>query len=134
MDVYTRDIVGVSVATSHGTVLVTQALCAALLDHPRPLIFHSDNGSEYNARSFRDMLTNVGVVISRSKKGCPWENGYQESFYSQFKIELGDPNRFKTLGELVFMVYQTIYEYNHIRIHSALKMTPTEFLHGRITS
>ncbi len=135
MDVFTRDIVGMCVATTHGTMLVTQALCAALLNHPRPNIFHSDNGSEYNARSFRDMLTNVGIVISRSKKGCPWENGYQESFYDKFKVELGDPNRFATLGELVYAIYQTIHFYNTTRIHSALKMSPRQFaqLHAAAT-
>ena len=59
--------------------------------------------------------------------GCPWENGYQESFHSQFKVDLGDPNRFKTLGELVYTIYQTIYAYNHTRIHTALKMPPEQF-------
>jgi len=135
MDVYTRDIVGLSVGTRGGTMLVTQALCAALQNHPRPLLFHSDNGPEYDARAFRDMLTNTGIAISRSKKGCPWENGYQESFYGKFKVELGDPNRFATLGELVYAIYQTIHAYNTLRIHSALKMAPRQFaqLHAPAT-
>jgi len=67
------------------------------------------------------------MKISRSKHGCPWENGYQESFYSQFKIDLGDVNRFGPLGELIFNIYHTIYRYNHTRIHSALKMSPNQF-------
>ena len=67
------------------------------------------------------------MQISRSKPGCPWENGYQESFYSQFKIDLGDVNRFKNTGELVYEIYQTIYKYNNTRIHSALKMPPVKF-------
>ena len=127
MDVYTREIVGLAVATHHTSVLVTQALCSALLNHPRPAIFHSDNGVEYNAWSFRDMLTVLGIQISRSKKGCPWENGYQESFYDKFKVELGDPNCFATLGELVYAIYQTIWRYNYLRIHSALRMSPKQF-------
>jgi len=97
------------------------------LSHPRPLIFHSDNGVEYNTRSFSALLERTGVTISRSKPCCPWENGYQESFYSQFKADFGDPSRFKTLGELVLAVYQTIWQYNHTRIHSALKMSPMQF-------
>lgn len=127
MDVFTRDIVGVAVGTRGGTILVTQALCQALLNHARPLLFHSDNGVEYNARSFRELLTSLGIFISRSKKGCPWENGYQESFYDKFKVDLGDPNRFTSLGELVAAIYQTIYVYNTVRIHSALKMSPHQF-------
>lgn len=127
LDVYTRSIVGIAVATRGGAILVTQALCAALLDHPRPLIFHSDNAGWNTTRSFRETLVTLGIQISRSKKGCPWENGYQESFYDKFKVDLGDPNRFDTLGELVYAVYQTVHAYNTVRIHSALKMAPRTF-------
>ena len=127
MDVYTRTIVGVAIGTRGGTVLVTAALGNALLMYQRPLIFHSDNGVEYNAHSFRELLERIGIAISRSKKGYPWENGYQESFYDKFKVDLGDPNRFLTLGELVAAVYETIHRYNTLRIHSALRMSPRQF-------
>ena len=127
MDVFTRDVVGVAIGTRGGTVLVTQALCAALLNHTRPVLFHSDNGVEYNARSFLELLTNLGISISRSKKGCPWGNGYHESFYDKFKVDLGDPNRFNSLGELVAEIYCTIHRYNTVRIHSALRMSPHQF-------
>jgi hypothetical protein len=58
----------------------------------------------------------IGSRIFRSHPGCPWENGYQESFYDKFKIDFGDPNRFKTYGELVAEIYRriertTIHEY-----------------------
>jgi len=135
MDVYTRRILGVSVLLTHATVLVVQALWSALLAHPRPEIFHSDNGVEYNAIAFREVLENLDVNVSRSKKGCPWENGYQESFYDKFKVELGDPNRFETLGELVAEIYRTIHYYNTERIHSAFDMPPSAFaqLHAPVT-
>ena len=127
IDLYTRKVVGISVQTTHAVQLVIEALMMALYTNPRPTIFHSDNGSEYNAEVFREALETVGTQISRSAPGCPWENGYQESFHSQFKVDLGDPNRFKTLGELVYGIYQTIWTYNNTRIHSALKMPPERF-------
>jgi len=40
--------------------------------------------------------------------GVPWENGYRNSFYDKFKIDLGDPNRFKT-WELVAEIYLTLW-------------------------
>lgn len=126
-DLYTRKIVGLAVYTTHAIQLVLSALMSALHNNPRPAIFHSDNGSEYNAEVFINALRTVGISISRSAPGCPWENGYQESFHSQFKVDLGDPNRFKTLGELVYNIYQTVYEYNNTRIHTALKMPPEQF-------
>ncbi len=123
IDLFTRKVVGMSVYTTHATQLVLSAFMNALLNNPRPMIFHSDNGSEYNSDIFIQALETVGVLISRSAPGCPWENGYQESFYSQFKVDLGDPSRFKTLGELVLAIYQTIWNYNNTRIHSALKVS-----------
>jgi putative transposase len=127
IDLYTRKIVGIAVYTNHSVQLVLSAFMNALQNNPRPDISHGDNGSEYNAKVYVEALQTVGTMISRSAPGCPWENGYQESFYSQFKIDLGDPARFKTLGELVLAIYQTIWQYNHTRIHSALKMSPMQF-------
>jgi putative transposase len=127
MDVFTRTIIGFSVLTNHSTQLVINALLSALNRCPRPNIFHSDNGKEYDSKNFINLLENLSIKISRSRPGCPWENGYQESFYSQFKVELGDPNRFETLGKLVAEIYQQIYYYNHKRIHTSLGMSPQEF-------
>jgi putative transposase len=127
MDIYTRKIVGLSILTTHTVQLVLSALMSAIQNHSRPEIYHSDNGSEYNSYVYLNALNTLGINISRSKPGCPWENGYQESFYSQFKIDLGDPNRFGSLGELIFNIYQTIYYYNYSRIHTALKMSPVKF-------
>ncbi len=127
IDLYTREILGLSISMHKGAQLTLAALGNALLSHPRPTIFHSDNGSEYNAGVFLSALEEIGTSISRSKPGCPWENGYQESFYNQFKIDLGDSNRFRTFGELIAEIYAAIWAYNHTRIHSALRMPPAQF-------
>lgn len=127
IDLFTRQTMGIYVGTRKGSALTIQALANALLHHPHPTIFHSDNGREYDARAFIALLEEWGITISRSRPGCPWENGYQESFYDKFKVDFGDPNRFRTLGELVAAIYRTIWEYNHTRIHSALKMPPAVF-------
>lgn len=127
MDLFTRNIVGFSVLLNHSQALVIGALLSAVHHAPRPVIFHSDNGSEYDAKDFTIILHSLGTQISRSAPGCPWENGYQESFYGKFKVDLGDPDRFSTLGELVYEIYRTLYVYNHTRIHIALKMSPLAF-------
>lgn len=127
MDLYTRRIIGISILTNHSVQLVISALMDALHNNSRPEIFHSDNGSEYNSEIFIEILQNLNINVSRSKPGCPWENGYQESFYGKFKIDLGDHTRFETLGELVYEIYQTIYRYNNTRIHTSLKMSPNQF-------
>jgi len=127
MDLWNREIVGISVLTNHSLELVLNAFLISIHSHSRPEILHTDNGSEYASKAFIQTLTEVNIKISRSKPGCPWENGYQESFYSQFKVDLGDPNRFETKGELIYNIYHQIYIYNHTRIHTSLKMSPIDF-------
>jgi transposase InsO family protein len=127
LDVFTREIVGVSVLTTHHTQLVLNALGSAVLNRPPPRIIHSDQGSEYTSMDYTNLVQSLKIQQSMSAPGCPWENGYQESFYKGFKLDLGDPNRFETLGELVAAVYQTINYYNQKRIHSALKLPPRLF-------
>lgn len=128
LDIYSREIVGVSVLTAHNTQLIMNALLSALHHKPPPRIAHSDQGSEYASNDYAALVATVGIQQSMSRPGCPWENGYQESFYKGFKIDLGDPNRFETLGELVAEIHTTIYYHNTARIHSALRMTPREFV------
>ena len=62
-----------------------------------------------------------------SHKASPWENGHQESFYSGFKLELGHPECYPTLGELIEAVARQIHYYNNLRIHTALKCPPAVF-------
>ncbi len=128
LDLFTRRLMGVHVALRKGSPLTIQTLANALFHHPHPVIFHSDNGSEYKARAFTDTLGDCGITILRSRPGARWENGYQELFDDKFKIDLGDPNRFGTFGELVAEATDsTLWQYNHTRIHSALKMPPSVF-------
>jgi transposase InsO family protein len=127
LDIYTREVVGVAVMSQHSTQLVLQALISALMKHPRADIIHSDHGSEYTSKLFQEFCLSSGISLSMNSKGSPWENGYQESFYDKFKIDLGDPNRFHDLGELVYEIYRTIYVYNTTRIHTALRMSPSQF-------
>ena len=127
LDVFTREIVGVSVLNTHATQLVMNTLSSAVLHRAPPRIIHSDQGSEYCSKDYTTLIQKLKIKQSMSAPGCPWENGYQESFYKGFKLDLGDPNRYGTLGELVAAIYQTINYYNQKRIHSALKVPPRLF-------
>lgn len=127
LDVYTREIVSVSILNTHATQLVMNALSSAILHQAPPRIIHSDQGSEYASKDYTVLIQKLGIKQSMSAPGCPWENGYQESFYKGFKLDLGDPNRHSTLGELVAAIYQTINYYNQRRIHSAHGVPPQVF-------
>lgn len=126
-DVFTRRVIGWAVACRHCKELVAYALFDAIEHQPLPEIIHSDQGSEYRSEDYINLLKSLGIKPSMSQKASPWQNGYQESFYSGFKLELGHPEIYATLGELVEAIAQQIYYYNHERIHTALKCPPETF-------
>ncbi len=126
-DLFTRQIVGWAVSTRHTAKLVVAAMLDALSRHPAPEIAHSDQGSEYASEENLDLLRTAGIKPSMSDKASPWQNGYKESFYSEFKLELGDPNACRSLGELTEAIAHQIFYYNYKRIHTALKCPPAVF-------
>lgn len=128
MDIYTREIVGWHLSTSHTADLIIEAFLDAVEKRKlAPVYFHSDQGSEYTGEEYLNLLEKEGIIISMSRKSSPWENGYQESFYSGFKLDLGETSHYQDLGQLIEAVAQTIYYYNNQRIHTRLKTTPTKF-------
>ncbi len=126
-DVFTRQIVGWEVSIRHNADLVAQALLNALNHYPAPQIAHSDQGSEYRSKLYLNLLKSFNIQPSMSEKASPWQNGYKESFYSGFKLELGHPECYPMLGELIEAIAQQIYYYNNQRIHTALKCPPAVF-------
>lgn len=132
IDIYTREIIGWYFANHHTTDLIIKAFEDALRrTKSKPIFFHSDQGSEYVSGRYEELLKNHGVQPSFSRKSSPWQNGFQESFYSNFKLEIGDIKRFAEIGELIEFIHQQIAYYNNERIHTSIKMPPKIF---RLTS
>jgi transposase InsO family protein/transposase-like protein len=128
IDVYSREIVGWQISARHDTELVLKALVHAIQrTGVTPIYLHSDQGSEYDAGVYEQMAAQYNIRISMSHKSSPWENAFQESFYSHFKVDLGAVGRFEAVEELLEAIYQAIHYYNNDRIHSSLKMPPIVF-------
>jgi putative transposase len=130
IDLYTREIVGWDISKRHDKYMVLRALMHSIQNtgYKLPVIIHSDQGSEYCSKEYLGVLKHLGIRVSMSTKASPWENGYQESFYSGFKTDLGlEFERFETLGEFIEGIHQTINYYNNERIHTALRMPPSVF-------
>ena len=85
------------------------------------LIFHSDRGSEYAARAFRDRLRVLGLRQSTTRGGTPGDNAHMESFFHSLKAELIHGARFATEGQLRLALRRYVWYYNHQRLHSALR-------------
>jgi len=130
LDIFNREIIGYALSTKHTQDLVVAAIRMAVSKClGNPLLIHFDQGSEYLGAENIGFLKASGIQISVSAKGHPWENGYKEAFYSQFKLDLDAKhlNRFETIGEVAAHVYRTIFYHNNKRIHTALKTNPVEY-------
>lgn len=127
IDVFSREIVGFSFSGRHDRELVLGALRDALSRNSPPVYLHSDQGSEYTSYSYLDLLKMENIKASFSDKASPWQNGFQESFYSEFKKDLGELSLFETIAELMEGLYLQLHYYNHKRIHTALKMPPAQY-------
>ena len=126
-DVFTRKIVGWELSTRHNDDLICTALLNSLKHYPAPLIAHSDQGSEYRSKNYLNLLKSLNIKPSMSEKASPWQNAHKEAFYSEFKLELGHPECYPTLGELIEALAGQISYYNNGRIHTALKCPPAVF-------
>jgi putative transposase len=119
IDLYSRKIVGWSIANHMRASFVCEALQSALDRRPgaRPMV-HSDRGSQYASGQFRTMLWNNRLLQSMSGKGDCWDNAPSESFFSTLKLEL-DVYLLKIAPELRQEVFEYIeIFYNRQRIHS----------------
>ena len=127
IDCFTKEIISWNLSSKHSAKFIIEALNEAIAIRTAPKIFHSDQGSEYRSEKLENILKNNKIQFSMSKKSSPWENGFQESFYGKFKLELGHPKCYETTGELMEAIALQIYYYNHKRIHTTLKMPPAVF-------
>lgn len=127
-DLVSKEVIAFNLSDKHDSDLVLKTLKEALLKTENlPLIFHSDRGKEYLSQACISLLEKMGIKISVSDPGSPWQNGWSESFFSTFKTESGDLNRFESLGELVEYIYGYLNYYNNDRIQLELKMSPVQY-------
>ena len=127
-DIVGKEVVGFNLSFQHNAELVLKTIKEAALTAGRfPHIFHCDRGRENLAEICINYLKENNVQVSTSDPGSPWQNGWSESFFSRFKQESGNLNRFGSLGELIEYIYGYLKYYNTLRIHTKLKMSPYQF-------
>ena len=91
IDLYSRQVVGWAMGASIEATLVLEALNRAL-GHRQieadQLLVHTDQGGQYRATAYRQLLESHQIRCSMSAKGCCWDNAVVESFFSTLKHEL----------------------------------------------
>jgi transposase InsO family protein len=98
IDLYSRKIVGWSMAENMKADLVNNALLMAIWQRKpdKGLIWHTDRGSQYASHSHCKIIRQHGIIQSMSRKGNCWDNAVAESFFHTLKNELIYQTKFKT--------------------------------------
>jgi putative transposase len=128
MDVFTRSIRGWFLSRSLDGDLCRMALSRAL-SVGTPEIHHSDQGVQYAADGYVQLLKSAGVEISMAAVGSPEDNGYAERLMRTIKeehVSLTEYNDFEDARQQIGRFLDDVYPRQ--RIHSALAyLTPAEF-------
>jgi len=124
IDEYTRECLALDVARRMTSEDVIYRLGQLFVERGVPAYIRSDNGPEYTAKAVRDWLERLNVQTLFIEPGCPWENGYVESFNGKLRDELLNREIFYTLHEARVLIERWRHHYNTRRPHSSLGYRP----------
>ncbi|MEM8809971.1 MAG: IS3 family transposase, partial [Cyanobacteria bacterium P01_G01_bin.38] len=128
MDVFTRSIRGWHLDRTMEKRLTIAALEKGLKQYI-PEIHHSDQGVQYAANDYVQMLAEKEIAISMAGVGKAYENGYAERLMRTIKEEEVDLSEYRNFNEVYERIEEFLEEvYMKKRIHSSLSyLTPSEF-------
>ena len=130
MDLYNQEIISYELSERPVFNQVVQMLKNAFktTKNTKDLIFHSDQGWQYQMKQYQFLLKQKGIVQSMSRKGNCLDNAIIENFFGTLKSELFYIQKFNSIDQLKKEIKQYIYYYNNVRIKSNLnKMSPIQY-------
>jgi putative transposase len=125
LDVASRRVLGFTLGERHDAQLAYGALAMALAvrgGQAPGVVFHTDQGSEYTARSFQAACQRLGITQSMGRPGSALDNAVIESWHSTLEFELRSVEHFATRAAARAKVAAWIGDYNTHRRHSACQM------------
>ncbi len=131
MDLYSRRIVGWSMADHMRTELCLDALRMAIKQRTnvKGLVHHSDRGVQYASDDYRAALKARGIECSMSRRATCWDNAVAESFFGTLKNELIYRRPWldrETVRDAISEYIEVFY--NRIRRHSTIgNISPAKF-------
>jgi transposase InsO family protein len=125
LDMGSRRVLGFALGERHNAELAYGALAMAIAvrgGQVPGVVFHTDQGGEYTARSFQAACQRLGVTQSMGRPGSAPGNAVIESWHSTLEFELRRLEHFATKPAARAGVAAWIEDYNTTRKHSALGM------------
>jgi putative transposase len=122
IDLFSRQVVGWAMDNHMKTSLCVKALQMAFWRRKpaQGLLHHSDRGSQYASKEYREHLAIMGMEQSMSRKGNCWDNSPTERFFRSLKYEQLHYEKFRTVAEAKLSIIDYLAFYNGKRIHSTL--------------
>lgn len=120
LDLYARRVVGWAMSSSPDADLVVKALDHAWEQRGQPgqVMFHSDQGSQYASRKFRQRLWRYQIKQSMSRRGNCWDNAPMERLFRSLKTEWVPTTGYRSLLEAKRDVAEYLMDYyNQQRAH-----------------
>jgi transposase InsO family protein len=131
LDMGSRRVLGFALREHHDAQLAYGALAMAVAVRGGAVpgvILHTDQGSEYTSRAFRQACERMGIAQSMGRPGSALDNAVIESWHSTLEFELRRLEHFATRAQARTGVAAWIEDYNTIRRHSALGMlSPVQY-------
>lgn len=127
---YNGEIISYSISTRPILDQVMEMLDKAFEKIPdsTDLIFHSDQGWQYQHKRYQNRLKNKGIRQSMSRKGNCLDNSVMENFFGLLKSELLYLREFSSMEEFHIELEEYIDYYNNRRIKSKLKgLSPVQY-------
>ena len=140
LDLYSRCVVGWALSEHPDAALVIKALDNAyeLRGKPKGVLFHSDQGSQYGSKIFRQRLWRYKMKQSMSRRGNCWDNAPMERVFRSLKTEWVPVNGYRKMEEAAKDVSQYLMGYYNWRrphkynegIPPAIAEKQTNFMSG----
>lgn len=130
LDMYNGEIISYNISDRPVLSQVMDMLNKAFAKIPddTKLIFHSDQGWQYQHRQYQQQLALKGICQSMSRKGNCLDNSIMENFFGLLKSELLYLREFGSMKEFQVELEKYIDYYNNKRIKSKLKgLSPVQY-------
>ena len=131
MDWHSRYVLSWQISNTLDTSFCLEALHGALLQYPAPMIFNTDQGSQYTSDLFTGALLQEGIKVSMDGKGRATDNAFIERLWRSVKQQCVYRHSPADGNELRSLLAEYFAYYNHQRPHQHLDgLTPAHLYFG----
>ena len=132
LDMFDSSIIAYDISTTPDFEQTKRMLSKAFSENKKldGLIFHSDQGWQYQMKYYKQILQEKQIKQSFSRKGNCMDNSLMENFFGIIKNEMfyGHEEEFETIDDLRFAIENYIKWYNEDRINLKRKgLSPLQY-------